>query len=146
LLYTPVSGDFVLHARVSMDGRDDYDGAGIMAFSDDGHWIKTCLENTDFGTTAVISVVTNGVSDDANGPNVSERRVWLQIARKGALFAAHYSLDGKQYDMIRICTLPCGETLWAGFVAQAPVGSGGWRWFEHPVIEQRTVEDIRRGR
>lgn len=144
-MFTEVSGDFVLRAKVSMDGHDDYDGAGLFAMSDDDHWIKVCLENTDFGTIAVISVVTNGASDDANGPNVGPARVWLQIARKGSIFAAHYSLDGLRYDMIRICALPCAEPLKAGFVAQSPVGAGGWRWFEHASIERRTVEDIRRG-
>ena len=31
----------------------------------------------------MISVVTKGVSDDANGPNVDADAVWLQMCRKG---------------------------------------------------------------
>ncbi len=45
---------------------------------------------------AVVTVMTNEKSDDANGINVDTNEIWLQMARKDNAFAIHYSLDGKE--------------------------------------------------
>jgi regulation of enolase protein 1 (concanavalin A-like superfamily) len=47
-----------------------------MVWADSDHWAKLCFESTDFGTRAIVSVVTNGVSDDANGVNYHWPDVW----------------------------------------------------------------------
>lgn len=46
-----------------------------MVLQDMAHWAKACFELTDFNTQAVVSVVTNGQSDDANGCNIEENSV-----------------------------------------------------------------------
>ncbi len=43
-----------------------------MVLQDMAHWAKACFELTDFNMQAVVSVVTNGQSDDANGCNIEE--------------------------------------------------------------------------
>lgn len=143
--YTEVAGDFVLRAKVSLEFKDIYDSATLMVMQSETVWAKLCFEKTDFGTTAVVSVVTNGGSDDANGCNVTVPAVWLQIARSGNGFALHYSLDGEQFDMVRYFTLPVDNVLKVGFVAQAPTGSGGKRQYAHCSLEQKTVADLRVG-
>ena len=95
--YTEVEGDFVLRVKVSHDFKQTYDSCSIMVFKDMTHWAKACFELTDFGTRAMVSVVTKGVSDDANGPNVDADAVWLQMCRKGDAFAFHYALDGEHF-------------------------------------------------
>ena len=86
--YTEVEGDFVLRVKVSHDFKQTYDSCSIMVFKDLIHWAKACFELTDFGTRAMVSVVTKDVSDDANGPNVDADAVWLQMCRKGDAFAS----------------------------------------------------------
>lgn len=144
--YTERTGDFVLRAKVHLDFQDVYDSATLMVMGSDKVWGKLCFEKTDFGTTAVVSVVTNGVSDDANGCNVTAPAVWLQIARSGNGFGLHYSLDGERFDMVRFFSLPVGETVKVGFVAQAPTGNGGKRFFENCSLEAKTVENLRAGK
>ena len=104
--YTEVSGDFVLKAEVSLAFVDTFDSAALMVMADPLVWAKACFEKTDFGTNAAVSVVTNHVSDDANGCNIAGESLWLQAARAGSHFAFHYSLDGVRYDMMRFFTLP----------------------------------------
>ena len=79
--YTEIAGDFVLRVKVRHAFQDMYDSASLMVMADMDNWAKACFELTDFGTHAVVSVVTrNGESDDANGCNVGGNSVWLQIS------------------------------------------------------------------
>lgn len=143
--YTEVSGDFVMRVKVAHDFKDTYDSASIMVLKDLTVWAKACFELTDFNTHAVVSVVTNQTSDDANGCNISGREVWLQAARSGNSFAFHYSIDGNKFDMMRFFNLPAEETIKVGLLAQAPTGDGGERIYQNYSLERRTVKNIRTG-
>ena len=144
-LYREVAGDFVLRVRVSHAFRDTYDSASVMVMQDLETWAKACFELTDFGTHAVVSVVTKKESDDANGCNIDGNAVWLQITRVGQAFAFHYSLDGDRFYMMRFFSLPAGPVIKVGLLAQAPQGAGGPRYYEQLSIEQKTVKNIRMG-
>lgn len=144
--YTEVTGDFVIKARVSHDFRDIYDSASLMVMESMQVWAKACFELTDFNTHAVVSVVTNQSSDDANGCNLSGNSAWLQVARVGQSFGFHYSEDGEHFYMMRVFSLPVGETVKIGLLAQAPTGSGGERHYEALSLESRTVKNIRVGK
>jgi hypothetical protein len=143
--YTEVTGDFVLSVKVSHAFRDTYDSATVMIMKDSNIWAKSCFEKTDFDTHAVVSVVTNHTSDDANGCTIDGNAVWLKAVRVNKSFSFHYSIDGSKYFMTRFFSLPVEETIRVGLVAQAPTGDGGERNFEHFTLEQRTVENIRFG-
>jgi hypothetical protein len=143
--YRMVTGDFVMRVQVSHDFIDTYDAASIMVMQDLNVWAKACFEKTDFDTHAVVSVVTNQTSDDANGCNIQGNTVWLQVARVGNSFSFHYSIDGVKFDMMRFFSLPVEATIKLGLVAQAPMGKGGNRYYENLTIEHRTVKNIRFG-
>lgn len=144
--YTEVAGDFVMRVQVSHAFKDIYDSASIMVMKDMTHWAKACFELTDFHTHAVVSVVTRGESDDANGCNIEGNTVWLQMCRSGNSFAFHYSTDGDNYDMMRFFYLPVDEVVKVGLLAQAPLGQGGKRIYEHLSIDSVTVNNIRMGK
>lgn len=145
-LYLDITGDFVMKAHVSHPFKFQWDAAVLMIREDANRWAKLCFEGSDFGTQAIVSVVTdNGVSDDANGVNYHWPSVWLQIVRKGNLFGMHYSPDGKTWNMVRYFALDVPETIKAGMEAQCPVGEGTNVDFMYFSIENRTVEDVRAG-
>ena len=116
--YTEVSGDFVLNARVRPNHRYTYDACALMVIKDERIWAKAAFEASDFGARAAVCVVTNGVSDDANGCNIDQDAVWLQIARVGDVFCVHYSLDGERFDMVRLFHLPVGDSVKVGLEAK----------------------------
>jgi hypothetical protein len=144
--YTEVAGDFVLTVKASHAFRDTYDSATVMVMKDFDVWAKSCFEKTDFGTHAVVSVVTNRTSDDANGCNIDGTAVWLKVVRVGSSFSFHYSVDGNKFYMSRFFNLPVEKTIKVGLVAQAPTGNGGERHFTGFSLEHRTVENIRFGK
>lgn len=143
--YTEIQGAFVMRVRVQHAFKDTYDACAIMVMQSDTVWGKACFELTDFGTHAVVSVVTNGVSDDANGCNIAGDEVWLQVCRVGNSFAFHYSEDGERFYMMRFFYLPADATIKVGLVAQAPQGSGGERYFRDLSLEHKMVKNIRFG-
>ncbi len=143
--YFETDKDFVLKTKVTREFKSTYDACVLMVVSDETCWVKLCFEFSDFGTHAVVSVVTNGVSDDANGVDIEGNSVYLQIVKKGKLFALHYSLDGKNYRMVRVFRLPVKDTVKAGFVAQSPRGEGGDCFFEDIQLNYISVNDLRKG-
>jgi regulation of enolase protein 1 (concanavalin A-like superfamily) len=146
-LWMTVSGDFVARALVRPTFASTYDSGVIMVRHDPEHWAKVCFEKTDFGTTAAVSVVTNGVSDDANGANLELAEVWLQVTRVGDVFGLQYSPDASEgsWRMVRVFRLPVPPSVRVGIVAQSPVGPGTTIDFLHFSIEQRTVKNVRSG-
>ncbi len=144
-LWLPVSGDFVAQAHVRPAFTTTWDAAALMARFDAQHWAKLCYESTDLGTHAAVSVVTNGVSDDANGADLTAPDVWLQLYRAGDLFGLHYALDGKSWRMVRLFKLAGPPELRLGLVAQCPVGPGTTCDFLSFNVESRTIQKLRAG-
>ena len=144
--YNEVEGDFVFKAKVSHDFVSIYDACALFAFENEKLWTKACFEYTDIMTHAVVCVMTNQYSDDANCINTKENKIWLQLSRKNNIFAVHYSLDGESYYMARITRLPMKSRIKVGVVAQSPLGTGGSRVFDFITLEQRTIENIRFGK
>ncbi len=145
-LYKEITGDFTMVSKVSHEFKSTYDACVLFAYDNDKRWAKACFELTDFGTKAVVSVMTNGKSDDANGVNVDVNEIWLRLSRKKNTFAVHYSLDGETFFMARISNIPMNDKIKVGIVAQSPVGEGGARIFKSLKIEQTTLENLRAGR
>ena len=143
--YTEVKGDFVFRARVRPNHRYTYDACALMVIKDEYTWAKAAFEASDFGTKAAVCVVTNQISDDANGCNIESNTVWMKVCRVGNSFSFHYSEDGETFYMTRFFNLSPGETVKVGLLAQAPVGNGGVRVYEQLSIENRTVKNIRFG-
>ena len=143
--YTDVTGDFVFRAKVRPNFRSVYDACALMVIQDEKLWTKAAFEKSDFGTTAAVCVVTNGVSDDANGCNIDQDEVWLQIVRVGDVFCTHYSLDGETFYMVRLFHLPVEKTVKVGIEAQSPAGEGGLRFYSNISLENRTVSNLRAG-
>ena len=143
--YIEVEGDFVFKAKVRPNHKYVYDACALMVIKDEYTWAKAAFEASDFGTKAAVCVVTNQISDDANGCNIAQDELWLQIVRVGDVFCVHYSLDGERFDMVRLFHLPVGSIVKVGLEAQSPSGEGGLRFFSDVTLEHRTVENLRKG-
>lgn len=143
--YTELNGNCVIRARVSMENKGCYDGVGLLIYSDETHWIKGCLEVVDNGKIAAISVATNQVSDDAIGPYIVQDSIWLQVSRKEEECAVHFSIDGKEFELIRFCHIPMKKEVKVGIVGQAPLGKGGLRKFNYISVEEKSLANLRTG-
>jgi regulation of enolase protein 1 (concanavalin A-like superfamily) len=145
-LWLPMAGDFTARAHVRPAFDSTYDSGVLMIRHDEHTWAKLCFEKTDFGTTAAVSVVTRGLSDDANGVDLAVPDLWLQACRAGDVIALHYALDGRDWRMVRIFSLPMPPSVKVGIVAQCPVGPGTTVDFLHFSVEAGLPANLRAGK
>lgn len=145
-LWLNAAGDFVAQAHVQPHFAAHYDAGALMVRSSARQWAKLCYEATDFGTHAIVSVVTRETSDDANGVNLTAPAVWLQLFRKGDVFGMHYALNGVDWQMVRLFRLEVPAAVKVGLVAQCPAGPGAMIDFLSFAVEPRAVQDLRAGK
>ncbi|MEV1010679.1 DUF1349 domain-containing protein [Streptomyces sp. NPDC049881] len=145
LLATPHAGDFVLSARVRAGLSATYDAGALLLYAAPGSWAKLALELSPQGRPTVVTVVTRGVSDDANAFPVESGDIWLRAARVGGAYAFHASTDGRFWHLVRWFALPSDTPPEAGFLAQSPTGEGLPVRFEEIAYARRTLADPRDG-
>ena len=146
LLYKSIAGDFVATALVKPDFSSMWNAVALMVHVDNNNWIKFAFENSDATGPSVVTVVTKDVSDDANGVIIMEpEELWLKLVRKGNSYSMLWSGDGKTYKMARLTTLPVVDSVKIGIEAQCPVGESATHEIKYFGIEERTVEDLRKG-
>jgi hypothetical protein len=140
-----VAGDFQLSARVTVEFASTFDAGVLMLHAGDRTWAKLCFEYSPRNEPMVVSVVTDGTSDDANGFVVAGDTVWLRVARLGPAFAFHASLDGQRWELVRHFALPLGDEPAVGFEAQSPTGEGCVVRFDEISFHAARLGDLRDG-
>jgi uncharacterized protein len=146
LLGLPPAGDFQFSAQVTVDFRSQYDAGVLLLWIDERNWSKFCFEFSPAAEPMVVSVVTRGVSDDANAFTVPDRSVWLRVSRIDQVYAYHASTDGTTWQLIRVFTL--GDQLSEhriGFEAQSPTGDGCTVTFSDIRFASHRLAELRDG-
>jgi regulation of enolase protein 1 (concanavalin A-like superfamily) len=140
-----VEGDFQLSAYVQADLEATFDAGALVLHAADHEWVKLALERSPHGEAMVVSVVTRGLSDDANGRVVTAKGIWLRISRIGAACALHASDDGVRWELVRHFAFPAADGLTTGFLAQSPTGEGCRAIFDGLLFVAETLTDLRDG-
>ncbi len=139
------AGDFQLSARVTVEFRSTFDAGVLLVWFDERRSAKLCFELSPQGVPMVVSVVTRGVSDDANGWPVSGDEVWLRISRIGATWALHAGTDGRTWALARYFHLDSELPAQVGILAQSPVGEGCTVRFDQLAVVEDRLADLRDG-
>ena len=142
--YTESADDFILTATVSHPFAARYDACALAVVYDDTHWGKICYEYSDAATRCIATVITNGVSDEANGDDLDAASVRLRLMRKGDLFAMFFAQEDGSFKMARYFSMPALRPVKLGLIAQSPLGEGGVFTFDQIDLAFRTPHDIRR--
>jgi regulation of enolase protein 1 (concanavalin A-like superfamily) len=132
---TQVRGDFAMRVKVSGHFKDLYDQAGLMIMLNKSVWIKAGIEYVD-GTCFLSTVVTRDFSDWAISRPIESDALWLAVERDRDAIIVSASLDGRDYFLVRECTLTHELTLEAGPYLAAPAGDGFTAVFEEFEISQ----------
>lgn len=145
-LLTPApAGDFQLRAEVAAFHEATYDAGALLIWAGEDTWAKLAFEFSPQSTGMVVTVVTRGLSDDANGYTVDNLSVWLRISRIGSAYACHASPDGVAWDFVRHFSLGPPEDVRVGFAVQSPTGDGCRCRFTHIALTATTLTDLRDG-
>jgi len=142
----PAPESFTLSARATVrTSRTTFDAAVLTLWGDSEHWAKVCFEYSPQGEAMVVSVVTNGFSDDCNSEVVTDASVYLRVTRTGSAWAFHSSVDGRVWRFVRVFRLDWTGPVSAGFMAQAPMGDTCEALFDSIVFSPHAVADLRDG-
>jgi regulation of enolase protein 1 (concanavalin A-like superfamily) len=136
--------NFVIRCKVSPEFKALYDLGSIVVYDNTNKWIKFAYENSDSGNPAMVSVITDGVSDDCNGEKIYEEGVWMQIIRKSNNFSLHYSKDKVAWTLVRIFQLDMKDEIKLGISAQSPMGDRCIVKFEDLEIMENAYINIRK--
>jgi regulation of enolase protein 1 (concanavalin A-like superfamily) len=142
-LLGPVTGDFQLSARVRCTFAGAFDAAALLLWADERRWAKLAFEVSPQGEAMVVSVVTDGRSDDANAFVVEDDAVWLRVSRRGPACALHARLAGDGgWRFVRHFAF---DATYVGFLAQSPTGEGATARFDEIGFVAQGVADLRSG-
>lgn len=145
-LYQNIEGNFVATALVQPDFSDQWNAIALMVHQDSLNWIKFAFEKSDATGKSIVSVVTKGVSDDANGVTLPDQdQIWLRVIKRDNLYALHWSKDGKNYQMARLATLPDQTSIKIGLEVQSPLDQPAKHQILYFGLEKRTIKDLRKG-
>ena len=145
--YTEVSGDFVMKTLIRPDLSKVWNACGLMVYIDGLNWIKYEFENSDATGNSIVSVITKGDSDDANGAILHNREyIWLKVVRKGNVYSMHWSTDDVKYKMTRLVSLESSSTVKVGMQAQCPADKPKKHEFLYFSLDPISVKDMRVGK
>ncbi len=144
-LTTPPDDNFLLSAKVSVDFASPFDAGVFQVRASEDLWAKLCFEYSPQGRPMVVSVVTQGLSDDCNSAEIDGTEVYLRVARTPDTLAFHYSHDGLTWRLVRYFTLGKISSLKLGFSAQSPMGTRCTAVFSRINYRGGRLKDIRNG-
>jgi regulation of enolase protein 1 (concanavalin A-like superfamily) len=144
-LLGPVEGDFQLSARVRCTFAGAFDAGALLLWAGERQWVKLAFEVSPQGEPMVVSVITDGLSDDANAFAVDDGAAWLRVSRLGAACALHARLGGEGWRFVRHFALAAPDGLRAGFLAQSPTGEGATARFDEIGFVPERLADLRSG-
>lgn len=140
--YTRRGGEFEVSAKISADYQARYDQAGLMIRVDETMWIKAGIEYVD-GRFHASTVVTRNFSDwslVALGKNMDA--IFIKMLRKLDAVEVSYSIDGSNYQLMRLAYFPDNIPVDIGLMAASPDGEGFNARFDH--IQIKHLPDQRR--
>ncbi|MDC7674923.1 DUF1349 domain-containing protein [Asticcacaulis machinosus] len=136
---------FTLVAKVKAQFPATYDAGTLYIWAKDDLWLKLEVERDERAKIRVVSVRTEGTSDDNNHDVVGEEAVYLKISSDTKTVGFYYSKDQKSWQMVRLFKNGYPQELWIGVSAQSPMGEGTEATFEGLSLSQESIEDFRLG-
>lgn len=133
--------NFVFTAQVEHAFTNKWDAGALVLSADSLHWVKFGFEKDYTGAHRIVSVVTNGVSDDANSLEVDGTQTWLRIAKSGDAVMLYQSNNGKKWFLIRHLRFEAKKGANVGFLAQSPEGTSNLVKFSGIKYESRKIAD-----
>ncbi|HRQ38326.1 MAG TPA: DUF1349 domain-containing protein [Chloroflexota bacterium] len=136
---------FTIQAKVTVDFQADYDAGAFILYADKRHWAKFAFEFSPQKQPTIVSVVTQGVSDDCNSLTIDGNEAYLRVAKLVGAVAFHVSVDGRTWHLIRYFSAANLENATVNFSAQSPTGQGCTAVFSEIGYTAVLLEDIRNG-
>lgn len=122
--YAEYGGEFEAKVKISGDYKVRFDQAGMMIRIDHENYIKTGIEFVD-GKYNLSTVVTHHTSDwSVISLDKPVEYIWIKAVRRLDAIEIFYSLDDKEYIMMRNAWMAANCPVKIGMFAACPDGEG----------------------
>lgn len=147
LLLTDVdnSQPFTFMARITPTFLKMYDAGTLYIYVKEDLWLKLAMEMDERNKTRIVSVRTNGTSDDNDHDVIEQKGVYLKISSDTRTVGFYYSLDKKTWQLVRLFKNEYPTTIQLGISAQSPLGEGTKAVFEDVTLVKQSISDFRLG-
>ncbi|RYJ37621.1 DUF1349 domain containing protein [Flavobacterium anhuiense] len=138
---------FTLTAKVTPEFTEKglYNAGVLYLYVNDSFYQKFCFEQDERGNHRVVTVRTMGTSDDNNHDVVKVPSVYMKISSDTKTVASYYSVDKKNWQMVRLYKNNYPKEIWVGISTQCPVDKGTKSIFEEINLEEKSVSNFRLG-
>ena len=138
---------FTFSGRLKPGFTEDglYNAANLMVVANDTLWQKFCFEQDERGKHRVVTVRTVGTSDDNNHEVIEQDNIYYKISSDTHTIASYFSLDGKEWQMVRLYKNNYPKELYIGICSQAPVKGECISEFSVLSLSTDNVGDFRLG-
>ena len=147
LLLTKVDNTkpFTFSAKVTPTFGSLYNAGVLYVYVNDIFFQKLCFEQDERDHHRIVSVQTLGTSDDNNHDVVTQPYAYMKVSSDGHTIASYYSLDNKNWQLVRLYENNYPPEIYVGISTQCPQGSGTTSNFEDLKLEDKSVSDFRMG-
>lgn len=138
---------FTLIAKVTptFTSKGLYNAGVLYIYVNNNFYQKFCFEQDERGEHRLVTVRTIGTSDDNNHDVVKSPFVYMKLSSDTRTVASYYSIDKKNWQMVRLYKNNYPATIWMGLSAQCPKDVGSVSYFEDISLVQKSVNDVRLG-
>ena len=122
-----------------------YTAGCLYVYVSPERWLKMAFEQDERGGHRVVTVRTEGTSDDNNHDLLTAGDVSFKISSDTNVIGFYYSVDGQQWQLVRLFRNAYPEKLHLGISAQCPGEGGSQTLFTGTSITTEAVKSFRLG-
>ena len=122
-----------------------YDAGMLFIFVDEKHWLKFAFEADERMNARIVTVRTNGTSDDNNHDVEKDSVIFLKISSDTKSIGFYYSNDNKIWNLVRVFKNEYPQNIFVGVGTQSPAGDGNKTVFYGIEFSDSAVKDFRSG-
>nr|WP_321357596.1 DUF1349 domain-containing protein [uncultured Draconibacterium sp.] len=147
MLLTQVNNNepFTFITKVSPEFSETYDAGALYLFVNNDKWTKFAFEMDERKLTRIVTVRTNGTSDDNNHDAIVAKSVFLKISSNAESVGFYYSTDSINWQLVRVYKNDFPAATYIGISSQSPLGSGIKTTFENLSLTNVAIKDFRKG-
>jgi regulation of enolase protein 1 (concanavalin A-like superfamily) len=147
LLLTEVDNEraFTLTATVTPTFLTTYDAGALYIYVKVDLWLKMAMEMDERRKARMVTVRTIGTSDDNNHDVIESDSVHMKISSDTKTVGFYYSLDKKNWQLIRLFKNDYPASMWVGISTQCPLGEGTAAVFEDISLTKQSISNFRLG-
>lgn len=147
ILLTSVNNEesFTFTTKMQCKLETTYDAGTVYIYIHNNNWLKFAFELDEKNRKRVVTVRTDQTSDDNNHDIIDQDYIYLKISSNVKQLGFYYSLDGMDWNLVRLFKNDYPDNIWIGISSQSPKGSGVITYFENVKLVRENVKNFRLG-